>query len=984
MEPLESISSILTEVCTGCQNLNQQLSSLSDPEGCVARLESLLECCKNSGFDDISEEQISILLTIADQSPVFTEFLCADPKYSEKLLKSEYLKIQKSVDTFREELLEVLGETYEVHEFKNILRAFRRQETVRIGIKDYMDYGSVMEVCAELSDLAETLIHRAYEIAVKIVPPPAEIPRNRETYEPVIEMSVIAMGKLGGRELNFSSDVDLMFIYSEPPEFEGRQNLLLKLQVYYNKLAQFIINLLAEVTSAGYAYRIDTRLRPDGGQGDVSKSIQASERYYESRGEAWELQALIKSRPIAGNEDLCKNFLKMAGAFAFKKYIDESEINDTLAGISGMREKALKIHRAKQTEWLNLKTGVGGIRDIEFIAQVIQILYGGRYPEITTKGTLETLDRIHQSGLLIEESYLILYQSYILFRKIEHRLQMIGEQQLHSLPKDEKGQNRFARQLGYNSLVEFTSEFEDSRNKVAKIFSDIFKKNPVREGLERILNMEPYSQEIEEDISRYGFKEPKRIYDLLMGAMADPKHPHLTPQVRRLSLKILPRLLDIIKEYPNPDQVLINWEKCISVFPARSGLYRTLISNPELLKNLVIVTGESQYLTDIISDLPDGLDLILDQDYINQPTNKEILHERLDFIKQANPNNMIQNLKRLKLGEELKIGYNFLVGKCGQEKTYRNLSTLAEVILEEAINNEYKVLEDKYWTYNKLEGLKWCVIGMGKLGGRELNFCSDLDWIFLYHIDGDIEIEQDNIPKVQEFFNNLSTGIIKLMGQNKIYQIDDRLRPYGKSSPSATSWESYREYLENKVTLWEIQSLVKARVIAGNLILGENVFNVLDSIRYRGNLESQQILEINEMLDRIVKEKGTKQPLKAGFGGVVTIEFLAQIMQLKSDSPSTKTTGTLEAFRNLDNENCLKGYGKELIEAYQLYLLISSFNRLTLGKAEETIPKNDSLEILRHYLKRLLNMEFESKEKLLEFYEEKRIKIQEIYNELVL
>jgi len=928
------------------------------------------------------------LSAVAGQGPFLTEIAIRQPEALLAILESETLDRFKRWPQSKSEI-DALFEPCPDLDRESVaqqLRRYRSREMLRIAIRDVLELGGIEECSLELSHLADNVIARLCQQLQTEYRDRFGRPLTEEQRE--AQFIVIALGKLGGRELNFSSDVDLIFVYEgegrpeKQPEWDNFE--------YFSKLAADLVNLLSISTDEGHLYRVDTRLRPEGSRGALVRSLPSLELYYESWGESWERQAMLKARPVAGDEPLGRRFLRTIQPFTFRKYVDPVSTHETLRAMSEMRSKTAQAHHSTvRGEGANVKTGPGGIRDVEFVVQAVQMLYGGQYPEIRCAGTFDSLSRMRESGLLRAGDFASLYNGYCFLRRVEHRLQMEQGLQVYTLPANKKALSVFAKRLGYENAKPFFKDFRESTSKIHEIFNGIFAPFATTDLLEALMN----EQEGQQLLRSHHLSDPKKARAVLQALAKDPETPHLNPKVRRLFRRILPRLMEKVKESPVSELALSSFERIVSAMGARSALYTTLAGNPQLVELLVSLGSQSRTLTDTLVRFPDQLDWLVDPAFLSESLNLETLqtnHASLrDALRDADP---IDVLRRLKRTQVLKIGLRYLLRLSDVTQTTRDLSSLAEYILECLLRDCSGKHESKFGRPRlpSSEPCRMAIVGMGKLGGGELGFGSDLDLLFVYEDSrGDVVPAgpESRRMDVKEYFVRLAAAVLKRLATNTqegwLFKADVRLRPYGKGGDLAGSLQQYHDYYQREAALWERQALTRARFIAGDPEVGRRFLLRASEFVYSLGLSASDKAQIAHLRRRIERER-KGQEIKSGEGGLVDVEFLVQTLQLVHgrEHPSVQRPHTLEALNALKNERLIDPAEAKRLSANYLFLRDIS-NRLHImdGISISRLPKDS--EALDQLVRRMYHLSDEptpTSEQFLDRYDQCRKEIRAIFD----
>jgi len=968
--------------------LIERFPNLPDPDQTLNLLERVYQNVpdKESLLERLARRPrgLDILLAVVTQGGFLSEIVVRRPEHLFWLLDCADLDRVKRWPHYRQEIEEALADHSDPEEAAQQLRRWQRREILRIAVRDVLGLGSIERWALELSNLADNIVHEACRLVRK---------QYRQRYGPAwtdgereAQFAVIALGKLGGRELNFSSDIDLMFVY----EGEGRPSEGdLDNFEYFARMAADIVGTLSTATDEGYLYRVDTRLRPEGDRGALVRSLPSMELYYESWGENWERQALLKARPVGGDAELGRKFLRTIKPFTFRKYVDPVSVQDTLRAMHELRSRSIqRPPTALPKRERNFKTGPGGIRDVEFIVQAIQMLYGGQYPEIRCAGTVESLHRIRESGLLTEDDFATLLHGYRFLRRLEHRLQMEEQLQVYALPASAAQQDVLAKRLGYPGRTALLEEFSKHTGKIRALFDGIFAPFAKADLFESLLD-DARSDALLHDYHLYN---TKRARGILKELAADPDTPHLNPKVRRLFRQILPRLMDCVKNAPASELALSAFERMVAAVGARSSFYATLAANPQFLELLVSLGSHSKDLTETLIRFPALLDRLADPAFLHEPLEARSLECDHLFLKEALTGmEEIDVLRRLRRIETLKVGLRYLLRLSDVSVMTRELSTLADYLLQRLLEIWLDRYTQRYGTPRLLSGepCPVAMIGMGKLGGEEINFSSDLDLLFVYEEDGGKVIgegAEGETLGVKEYFVRLAADILKSLSarteEGGLYRADVRLRPYGKGGDLSGTLQQYRDYYQREAALWERQALTKARPVAGDAELGRRFIEQAAEFVYSRGLSPEQKREISHLRGRIERER-KGQGLKSGEGGLIDVEFLVQALQLEHgrDHPSVRRSNTAEALVALSQEGLLDQRDAHILLAHYLFLRDIE-NRLQImdGISTDELPtEQKALEQLVRRLYHLSDEPAPTSEAFIEKYNRCREEIRAIY-----
>ena len=862
-----------------------------------------------------------------------------------------WLFLEDGIDLSRrpDEMLEAAGSGLdEVLDFTSLqkhIRCFKRSEIVRIAARDLNSLASLEETMDELSDLASSTLQVAYEVCRRCL--------IREHGAPILtgchptprqaEMTVIGMGKLGGRELNFSSDIDIIYFYESDKgetagveQGGGTKKGVISLHAFFNKLGELISKALSQVTEDGFVFRVDVGLRPEGKSGDMAVSLRSAEIYYESWGQSWERTAMLKARPVAGSLELGEQLLKTLQPFVYRKYLDYNLIED----MKQMKQKIdASLARSREGD-INLKLGRGGIREIEFFIQALQLVYAGKNPRLRERNSLKALDGLLAARLLPEDDHRRLREAYRFLRSTEHRIQVVQERQTHNLPVKEDELLALARRSGFlraNGLDRFLEVLEGHRSDVSFIYGTLFHSRD--EKLQMDLNPETLffldpkadADLVKDLLAERGFVDVDRAYENLLLLRRGSDRSNLTERSRRILEKITPLLIQELFESPDPDMALANLERFMAIIATRTSYYALLAENRETIKLLVSLFGMSEFLSKILINHPELLDSLVGRSYISTIKKRETMLAELDTLLEQSDyfEDHLNILRRYRNEEFLRIGLNDIHGHLKQGETTTQLSLLGEACLTAAFRLATGELLRFGCPHHHLDGVRTAanlaIIAMGKLGGGDLNYHSDLDIIFVYDHQGMTDGEKP--ISNHEYFAKLAQKIISILTmqtrEGYVYKIDTRLRPSGNAGPLVTSLESFLEYHRKEAQIWERQALTKARVVLGDDDLASQLHDIIRQTVYGCSIDDEGRAEIHRlrmrMENELAREKDGSYNIKTGRGGMVDVEFTVQYLQLKEGFhyPELRTTATVEALREIrmlgllqdgDAEALLSGY----------------------------------------------------------------------------
>lgn len=996
VEALRELSGPLGRILPRCpvpdMALNNLERFLANPTGAL-QLPRLLENRART---------LEILLQLFSTSQHFSDLLVTNPEFI------EMLRVPLRRSPSREEMQEQLqAEVDAAFEDSAVLRAFprfRQRQTLRIGTNDIIRDRPLEEITRDIARVADAAIEVALATACRHVSS-----RFGEPYTASGKPArcvVLAFGKHGGEELNYSSDIDLMFLYDDEGATRGKRVTHLSNEEFFGRVVGDVVRLLSSHTDRGQAYRVDLRLRPEGHHGPLARSLASTLSYYDTLGRTWERQALIKVRPVAGDLDLGEEFLRAIEPFVYRKYLSFAEINEIKAIKRRIEHKALRAG-VSDTE---VKTGHGGIRDIEFTIQFLQLLNGGDLPEVRQRNTLLAMQALERVGCLTYEEYHILEDAYRFLRKTEHRLQLLFDLQTHRLPSGDDELRKLALRMGYRArsrldgrttrrgrgprrvdeiaptppdasvlkdpLMAFLHDYREKTHLNRKILDHLVHQTFEGEGgqaepeSDLILDPLPDPEAARAVLEKYGFRDIQGAYYNLC-QLAHESVPFLSQRrCRHFLASIAPRLLRALADTPDPDAALVNLENVTASLGAKAVLWELFSFNPPSLKLYVDLCAWSRFLSEILINNPGMIDDLLDTLVLNQPrTAEELRSELAELCKNAaDPDPILHSFQKKEL---LRIGVRDILSKDTTEATGAALSDLAETILSQIAEIQINPLEKRFGEPHLAEGsragqrCRYVLLGLGKFGGREMSYHSDLDLILVYEGDGQTgpppaasRFDRFELTSNFHFFTEFAQRVIKsasVLGPlGRLYQVDMRLRPTGKSGSLVIPLTEFRRYYEEgEAQLWERQALTRARVVQGDAVFGEEVMMAVSHVAFELPWQRAYAQEIQSMRERLEASR-SERDLKRGFGGLVDIEFLVQLFQLKyaRDFPALRTPNTRLALEAAYASGLLSQSEHTILrEGYDFLRMIQGRLRLVNNRSLDELPETE--EEMEKFARRL-------------------------------
>ncbi len=827
------------------------------------------------------------------------------------------------------------------------LRRFKYRHLLRIGARDLLGDADLTATTEDLARLADACIQAAWRDAERAARAEYGAPLGPDDDE--TGMAVIGMGKLGGSELNYSSDIDLMFVYGEDGETAGGTEGRIATGDYFTRVARDLVAMLEEVTDEGYAFRVDLRLRPEGRMGPVILALDAYRTYYAERAELWERQALLKARISAGVPAVGARFMELAREVVYRPGVDE-RIVDAVRGMKREIDRSLE-SRARGGD--NVKLGRGGIREIEFLVQALQLLYAGDDPWLRERGTLRALFRATERGYLAPDLGGMLSHDYVHLRTVEHRLQILHEFQTHTLPTEPRALGLLARRLGYpgtpaRAARAFRTEHARVRAEVHRAFVDFFKERPRggRGDTARPRVRMPSLMALEAT----GFQAPERArQNLALILEGRPLVPYAGAFGAALE-KLFPQLLDGLWKSPDPDEALNQFERFLAAVGPRAGLVELLAGSPDVLHGLLRLCAGGDLLTQLLITQPELLSRLADPDALAGPRTERAFRAALTpvFAPGLDEAARRDRLRQLKQGEELGIVWRFLLGATAIDGYSREMTALAEATLAAGWLLTIGPLVARHGVPRTADGrlVEMVMVGMGKLGGRELTTGSDLDVFVVFAEDG--STDGRDVVDAHTFYSaaveRLAHELGDITAAGVAFPVDLRLRPGSKGSGFASSAEALERYYEQYGDLWERQSLTRARVILGHRRLARRVRAALTRLVYAAPLPAGAINEIRDVRTRmereLAKETASRFNVKLGRGGLVDVEFLTQALQLVhgAHTPGVRRAATRFALRALATAGAIPGdAARTLIEHLTFLRRVSATLRLLGARPADAI-----------------------------------------------
>jgi glutamate-ammonia-ligase adenylyltransferase len=825
------------------------------------------------------------------------------------------------------------------------LRRFKARGTLRLAARDVW-LGAPMELLGrEQAALAEAVVR----LALASLEPGL---RERWGAPRPEGFVVLGLGKLGGEDLNWSSDIDLVYLHRGDGMTLGGTSGSIPTVTYYTRLAEALTRALSTTTEEGFCYRVDLDLRPQGRAGAAVSSLPALLRYYEQQGRTWERAALVKARVVAGDEALGREVLEALEPFVWRRHLD-------LDAVDALRDIKEQIDLRSSASGDDVKLGPGGIREVEFFAGALQLLHGGRNPSLRVRSTPRALQRLGDAGLLSQSDVDALTEAYAFLRRVENRLQMVEDRQTHRLPAAEAERERLAHGLGFPGWEALAAELQRHRGYVERAFRTLLGQEargelPDEPDLALALDDDVDDARRAEALQRRGFEEPG-------AALAAIHRLRRVLGAARLeevgASRLGRRLLRGSAQSADPDQALFYLAEFVSALAAPAGYLRLLQERPAVTRRLLDLFGQSAYLSAEFVRNPELLDQLVSWDSeALRKSSAQIgteLESRLSRVS-GDPELVLGSMRRFKNEEVLRIALGDISGELDVPEVARQLSALADGLLEQAVLLALDYAQARWGVPRLRSGARapLAVLGMGKLGGRELGYHSDLDLLFVYGSAAGEETTGGSSGRLghHEWFARAAQRLLSLLTlqfrEGRLYAVDTRLRPSGNQGPLVVSEEALVEHHTRRGQLWERQALVKARPVAGDLGYGERLLTeVLAPLVWSRPMPPSAAEEIHRLRMRmereVADESAERLNPKTGLGGLVDVEFATQYLQLVHGGAlsSVRRTGTLEAIEALRLAGKLsRAQASELRQGYLFLRRVENRQRLVHGRALQHLP----------------------------------------------
>lgn len=824
----------------------------------------------------------AMLQAVADGSPYLWDLATADPQRLLRLLTADP---DAHLAALLQETGAAVAATTDEAEAMQRLRRMKAETALLIALADIGGVWPIMRVTRALTEVADAAIGAAvrYLLAAAArrgvyTPPDPQKPENDSGY------IVLAMGKMGAFELNYSSDIDLIIFYDAAvtalaPNVEPGQ--------FHARLTRALVRMLQERTVDGYVFRVDLRLRPDPASTQIAISTDAALNYYEGRGQNWERAAMIKARACAGDVAAGEAMLAQLAPFIWRKYLDYAAVAD----VHAMKRQihAYRGHGEIAIEGHNIKLGRGGIREIEFFAQTQQIIAGGRHIELRHRATLETLAALTAGGWIDARARDDLGSAYRFLREVEHRLQMVADEQTHTLPAEAEALDRFARFLGCDGRDDFAGRLLPHLHNVQEHYGRLFEQAPalVAERSNLSFPIDGDDRETLDKLATMGFRQPHEVSAAVRRWLSGRYGALKGEQARSHLAELVPLLLEQFSRGESPDAGVVAFDRFLAGLRAGRRFLSLLRQNPDLLRFLALLLGVAPRLSDILAQQPHVIDPLIDPSFFGALPDEKQLESDLALALSQAARSYEDFLDRVRLfGQErmFLIGARILSGTLSAEQAGEMFARLADAL----IRSLHRMVEANFAAnHGRIAKMETAILALGKLGGREMTATSDLDLIVVYDFDAEHPQSDGARPLYgAQYFARLTQRMINALttptNYGVLYQVDMRLRPSGRSGPLATQIDGFSGYQDREAWTWEHMALTRARVVSASPAFTARIEAVIRAVLCRERNAEAVAGDVVEMRTAIAAEKGDAGPwdLKYVAGGLIDIEFIAQYLQL--------------------------------------------------------------------------------------------------------
>ena len=905
------------------------------------------EKCIDCDIGSLNAAQMQTVKMMLGLSDFVYEQLCRHPHWLTEMLSVSSTSLINR-NTYFDEIKQLLEHVTDIEDAQRQLRLYRNRQMVRLAWQDYTNATTIEASLLDLSALAESVVIAARDWLYNQMCKRYGTPMNHQGQaQPLL---ILGMGKLGGRELNFSSDIDLIFTFPEHGETTGTKKAI-ENQAFFIRMGQKLLNLLDQVTQEGFVYRVDMRLRPYGESGPLVVSFSALEDYYQEQGRDWERYAMIKARALGPWTAYSDELHSMLRPFVYRRYIDFSAIES----LRNMKQLIVSEVRRRKLE-NNIKLGAGGIREVEFVVQSFQLIRGGREPSLRQQSLFETLKILQELGSIDDKGINELKKSYCLLRRIENILQAINDQQTQTLPHNAIDWERICYILGFKNNNELKQAIHHAMQLIHQHFSATVggkeDKSP-SENWTVSLWHELGDEQAKNLLVSHGIDDEK-LWPKLASWRQHVLKKSIGPRGRDTLDKLMPNLLSELFKRSQPCEAFVPVSTVLDQILTRTTYLELLAENPHAREQLIQLCYVSPWIARQLSRFPMLLDELIDPTQLYKITSMDNYPSELrQFLLRVPTDDLelqMEVLRQFKLSQQLKIAAADVTDVLPVMQVSDHLTLLAEAIIEQVVIQAWDQITKRYGSPDHLVNgnLGFGVVGYGKLGGAELGYGSDLDLVFLHNAPANGNTNGDKSIGSAHFYLKLAQRILHLFStrtvSGELYEVDMRLRPSGSSGLLVSSIENFGFYQQNEAWTWEHQAIVRARFIFGDKDIDDEFKDARKKVLIQPRDKKTLAVEVNDMRvkmrEHLLTAKVDLFDLKQGFGGITDIEFLVQYLVLANSANYSKLIAYSD---NIQILNLLSKLGivakadvKQLINIY--CLLRDKSNTLVLLEQKAEVP----------------------------------------------
>lgn len=874
-----------------------------------------------------------LALGLADQSPFLWGLIKRDPERLKRILAAPP---EAALDAALATLAECDAENCSEARAMTLLRKAKQESALLIALADLGGVFDQVATTRALSRAADALVAAALRVALRLAGGKLDWGEGGVD-ERRCGLTVLALGKHGARELNYSSDVDLVvFFDGASPVLQAGQGV----KANAVRITQHIVKLLNERTGDGYVLRVDLRLRPDPGSTAVAVSLDAARHYYETLGQNWERAAFIKARPVAGDLSLGLSFLEELSPFIWRKYFDYAAIAD----VHAMKRQihAVKGHAEIAVAGHDVKLGRGGIREIEFFVQTQQLIFGGRRKQLRGSRTLDMLRQLEADQWITPQAADELSEAYDFLRGVEHRLQMLNDQQTQRLPADEEALKAFALFCGFGGVAGFSNALTKRLRAVEKHYARLFEDAPGLDSRAGSLVFTGSTDDPEtlDTLREMGFRDPARAAETVRGWHFGRRPAVRSARAREVLTELIPALLNAFAKSGDADSAIAAMDQAMERMPAAVELFSLLKSHEAMRQLFADILGGAPRLAEVVAQMPNTLDAAIDQGL------SAIVGDEADYLRRlagfhvsgSSLEDFLDIARTFAVEERFLIGLRLFAELIEPEQAARSYSALASALIEACLARVEAIFVEEH---GRPPGGRFAVLGFGKLGSREMTATSDLDLVVVYDFDPEAA-ESDGAKPLHAsvYYGRLTQRLIAALSaptrRGKLFAVDMRLRPSGNQGPVAARLSTFRAYHAEQAEIWEHMALTRARPVAGDASLCQEVRGIIDATLFVKRDFAALAKEAREMRALIAKEKGFGGPwdLKLAPGGLLDIEFIAQVLALGHGfrRRSLRLQGTAEILAAASGKVLEAEAAETLRDALALFSKVTQWLRLSLGE----------------------------------------------------